>query len=116
MSFPNVADGLAGLTQTLRMVRETQVVTDYEVVEPVQQDFYFEGVLEPLKPQRLLLKPEGERNWRYWDMWSEMDMPINTIVLDPEGVRFRVTARVPWFEAGYFQYELTQATTPVVTP
>lgn len=113
MSFPDVSGALEGMTETLCLVQETQVVQDYEIIEPISEDFYFEGVLQPMKPQRLLLKPEGQRNWRWWELWTELDLKINDIVIDPEGVRFRVTARTPWFNAGYYQYELTEATTPV---
>jgi hypothetical protein len=113
MSFPDVSEALEGLTETLYLETETQVVADYETTETTGTDLAFEGVLEPMKPQRLLLKPEGQRNWRWWELWTDLDIKINAVVIDPEGVRFRVTARIPWFNAGYYQYELTEATTPV---
>lgn len=110
MTFPNVSEALGGMTETLQLLTSAQTVVDYEVTETAGAAVLFEGVLQPLKPQRIMLKPEGQRNWKWWELWTEKDIPINSIVLDPEGIRFRVAARVPWFNAGYYQYELSEAT------
>lgn len=109
MSFPDVSEALNGLTVRLTLEAQAPTIVDFEVVDAGSGPVPFDGVLEPFRPQRLMVKPEGQRDWRWWTLWTVMDIPTGAIVIDPDGVRFKVVSRTPWYGAGYFEYELTEA-------
>ena len=112
MSFPDVSEALWEWEDELQALDPAQSVVDYEPVDDPTEPYRFEGILEPLTAQRLLLKQEGERNWKWWTLWTETELNINAQVIDPDGITFKVTSERRWLKAGYWEYELTEATKP----
>lgn len=108
MTFPNVAEALADwdLSVQFAIVKKTPV--DFEAEETNVDIITFRVVLEPIKPRELLVKPEGQRKWKWYTLWSGVELQIDDIVQDPRGAQYRVMAQSDWSQAGYFQYEITQ--------
>lgn len=81
----------------------------------------FQGVWQVLSPQKLRMKPEGQRNWKWFMVHAEV-----SLILDPDmviiynGTQYRVESKKDYKEYGYVEYHLYQDYTgagpEVVTP
>ena len=111
--IPNVADALNGFMQSLevRLIKKTMV--DGEMVETGQLPVVIRinGCLQPMPGRNLLVKPEGQRQWKWWELYTAEDIPLDSEVVDPYGVGLRVMQRGNWM-AGYFKYELAEGPVP----
>lgn len=82
---------------------------DYEETESVKWT-NTQGVICPLKEQRIASKPEGQRAW-IWKMMHclpNLQLNLNDIIIDKDQVKYRVLGRSDYSQAGYMYYELVQ--------
>lgn len=108
MSMPDVSDALWGLVDPIRFRQVSKEPVDYEVVETLGQPVWFDGNLQPIKWQELAVKPEGQRQWKWWTLWCVVELPLDYILEDSLGKRYRVMAVRDWSVHGYYEYELAQ--------
>lgn len=109
MTFPNMAEAFSGWTDAIQFSVIKKNIADFEVVESSLDVIVFEGQLEPLKPQEILVKPEGQRSWKWWTLWTESELNLDDVVQDDSGKQYRVMAVQDWHNANYFEYQLVQA-------
>lgn len=114
MTFPNMRVALFGLTDTIQFKIIHKAATDFEAVETSADVLYFQGCLQPIPPQALRIKPEGERKWKYWRCWTVQKLAIDDVVQDtsPDGKQYRVTDTSDWSNGGYFEHELREQPKP----
>jgi hypothetical protein len=115
MSELDVIDAIAGLEETTRLRIVNKTVSNFALAEAEQQPLvplWVEGILQSVHPRALLVKPEGQRQWKWWDFWCTERLLLDWVLEDPDGVKLRVMARMNWSSAGYFHYELTEGPTP----
>ena len=68
------------------------------------------GVIRPLSPQQLALKPEGERAWRWKVIHSAFTLELNVDdVIQIDSIRYRVMSKTDSAQYGYFKYEIAEA-------
>ena len=60
----------------------------------------------------LLVKPEGQRGWRWWTFWTQEKLRLDWELEDSNQVRYRVMSRQDWSQAEYYEYELTEGPVP----
>lgn len=101
-------DALFGFTRRVELARVSKASVDHEVVETKADVKWFSAVLQPLSPQKLQVKPEGQRQWKFWDAWSTESLINDDIVKDRCQKEYRVMSRQDWSEAGYYFYELVE--------
>lgn len=108
MSFPNVARALSRFNtgQTFRVLKKEAI--DFELSETLKTEITFRGTMEPIPQQKLHIKPEGQRSWRWWTLWTTQNLNIDSVIIDRAGIQFRVMSGTDWSAAGYYEYELTQ--------
>jgi len=66
--MPQINAAFSGWMNTISLVKITQVVgtgDDAGLVEDVEQIITFQGVIQPLKPSLIQLKPEGQRSFEW---------------------------------------------------
>lgn len=108
MTFPNVAEAFSGWTDAIQFSVIKKNIADFEVIESSLDVITFEGQLEPLKPREVMIKPEGQRAWKWWTLWTTSELALDNVVQDDGGKQYRVMSIQDWRNAEYFQYELAQ--------
>lgn len=107
--FPAVGGVLAGWKNTMTFRKITDTVVDgINVKTPA--DYPFEGVFQPMPPREIYFKSEGQRSWKWWQLWTTTDYDINIgdDIEDFNGVIYRVVKSSGWGQAGYNQFDLVE--------
>lgn len=89
----------------------TKGLDNYQSIER-KRNVQFRGVVTPLSPRQLEIKPEGQRAWRWLEVHATADLaikPDDEVVF--KCVRYRVMAVHDWSDYGYFRYEIAEAFT-----
>lgn len=108
--MPNVSSAIRHFEETLQFQIVKKTVTDGDLAETseVKVPLWFEGALIPMNPRELLVKPEGERKFKWWTLFSDLDLKVDWIVKDEHGVLYRVMNTTDWRSAFYRQYQLIE--------
>jgi hypothetical protein len=109
MPLPEVIDALWSLGNVSRFRLVEKATSRHELVETESAPVIFGGILQPIPMQDLKIKPEGQRQWSYWTLWTQIEIPLDCIIEDAKYKRYRVLSTKDWSESGYYEYELTEA-------
>jgi hypothetical protein len=109
--LPKMTTTLGSWSQNFSFDCITKSLENFQVVER-KRTIDFRGVIAPLSPRQLEIKPEGQRAWR----WLEVHAPAClSLKPDDEVVfkchRYRVMAVHDWSDYGYYRYEIAEAFT-----
>ena len=113
MSFPHMNEAFWGLTDPVVFTVVQPKPVDYEAVEVPENQIYFDAVIQPLNPRLLIIKPEGERKWKWWTMWTEQILAPDSVVQDESGAQYRIMPQSNWDGATYREYEILQGPFPI---
>lgn len=109
--LPNLANAVRAWVQPFTFERISKTIVNYQMVE-TKTTVSFQGVVAPLKQTDLEVKPEGQRQWRWLEVHSTIDL---SLALDDKliwkNVTYRVMAAQTWDDYGYYKYELAEAFT-----
>lgn len=108
-TLPDVSDVLPDWFQTLTFQLVTKSQVEYETIETLTT-VTTQGVRQPMSAQRLEMKPEGQRAWRWETIHClpDLQLKVDDIIVF-NGIRYRVMHRWNWAEYGYLEYEICQA-------
>jgi len=106
--FPQVQSAFLNWMSTTQMQVVNRTVSDFEVEDNVQSIISFEGVLQIMKPQDVQRKPEGLREWKFWELWTTQKLQIDVAVQIPEGTQFKVQSVSDWSQGGFMKYDLVE--------
>lgn len=107
-TVPDVSGALQDWFQPMTFGRVTKTVSGFQVVETELQTS-FQGVIQPLTSRQLLLKPEGQRAWTWFQLHAEPVLSLNVDeVVIWLGKQTRVMARKDYGIYGYVEYDLVQ--------
>lgn len=105
---PNMSGTLVSWLQPLTFNVVTKEVVNYEVVETTK-DVSFKGVWQPLSPEKLILKPESQRSWKWFQVHSQTSLSLkNDDVIKYRDVQYRVMENLNYVEYGYFEYHIVE--------
>lgn len=108
-----VAGALWGLTDTAQFAIIQKAAVDHQVVETQSDVLYFQGSLQPLPVRELLIKPEGQRTWKFYKMFTKQVLKLDDEVQDLAQRRYRVTGTADWGSlGGFYEYELKEEPKP----
>lgn len=119
-SLPQMQGAFNGLFQPLTFGVVTKTAKGFQVSETMET-INFRGVVQPLSDSKLLIKPEGQRTWSWWQCHAERDLKLkNDDVVIYLGKPTRVMSFKDYSAYGYVEYQLVQDWTGagpiVVTP
>jgi hypothetical protein len=107
--IPRVSDALWGIQGQMKFRRVTKDPVDFQMEELTSDATTFFAVMAPIPEQKLLVKPEGQRSWMWWSLWTRTALNVDDIVVDAANVRFRVMSVHQWGAAGFREYQLTES-------
>jgi len=106
--MPNMANTLSGWLTKLTFGVVTKEQLGFYTKETVN-NISFMGVWQPLDNDRLRIKPEGQRDWKWYWVHSQIDLGLkddDTIIFN--GKQYRVMANKDWHLNGYYEYEVIE--------
>lgn len=106
--MPQVSSVFFNWTSPVQMKVISTLPVDFEAQDNVLDVVTFEAVVQAMRSKEIDRKPENERSWKWWDMWSTVSFPDNTVVQDPDGLQFRIRKTTDWSQAGFFHVEMTE--------
>ena len=82
---------------------------DFKTVESIVYKIY-SAVIQPLQVKQLMIKPEGERSWKWYWLHVEpsLDLQVDDVVYLDDDTPFRVMGRKDYSLYGYIEYELVR--------
>lgn len=121
-TMPSLADTIQDWGSAIQFLRILKNEVDFQITESVQQAFtrlrfIVNGMIVPLTPRQLMVKPEGERAWKWLSLTTTADVtmqPDDETVY--EGINFRVMGEAVWRNNGLVCYHLLQATGGPIQP
>jgi hypothetical protein len=109
-NIPNVND----IVKSWSVPMNAQVIkkkVENRIVKETKTNINFKGVpVQPLRPQELQLKPEGQRNWRYFTLFCDYKFDVDDVIII-ESVKYRITGKNDWNisgQYGFCKYELLE--------
>lgn len=108
--MPNMISTIQRFEETMQfqIVKKTIVDGDLAEGSKVPVILWFEGMLQPLHPKELLVKSEGERKFKWWTLFTDLDLAVDWIVKDDQGKIYRVMNSSDWRAGGFVQYQLVE--------
>jgi len=107
-NLPLVAEALWDLGQQIQFAVIGKTTADFQVIENTTSIVDFVGVLQPIPPRKLLVKPEGQRTWKWYTLYTSQELELDWVISDEMNKAYRVMSRTDWSQAGYAEYELTE--------
>lgn len=106
-TVPDVSGALTDYYQPMTFNLLTKTVVGFQVDE-TSDPIHFQGVLQPFIDRQLLLKPEGQRAWSWFQLFSTgLQLKVDDVVLYL-GKQTRVMSKKNWELYGYQEYHLVQ--------
>lgn len=107
-NLPNMSDALLDYFQPMVFTILTKTISKFKVSEqPNNKNFY--GVWQPLSPQQLVMKPHGQRSWRWFSLHSDPTLSLKPDdIVKYEGIPYRVMGKFDYTRYKYMQYELVE--------
>ena len=101
-------DTLSNYFQQTTFINIVKSVVNGQVVE-TQTPYCVLAIVEVMSGQQLMIKPEGQRQWRWISVWAYPDLFLNTDdIVQYLGVNYRVDHKNDWSVYGYLQYDLVE--------
>lgn len=107
-TLPDVSGAMLDWFQPMIFSLVSKSVTNFQNVETTTE-VSFLGVIQPLGPRQLMIKPEGQRAWKWFQVHAEPALILSTDqIIEYEGVQYRVMAETDYRDYGYVEYHLVQ--------
>jgi hypothetical protein len=105
---PSMRDTITGWSETITLVRLLKKIVNHENVNE-RTEFTCQGMIQPFSKRDLLIKPEGQRAWKWWMLHisSSIETPPGA-EFEIAGVTYKVMGELPYFRNGFYEYELVQ--------
>ena len=107
-TLPDVSAAMLNWFLPMTFITLVKTIVDFNVVE-TGVEILFRGVWQPLSAQDLKMKPEGQRDWKWFRVHAEP-----TLILVPDqvivyfGTQYRVKAKFDYKEYKYVEYHLVE--------
>ena len=107
-NLPDVSEVMNGWEVSMTANYVTQAVVDGAVVD-TEVNKPIKGIMQPLKPEEILLKDEGQRSFDWYqvhvrdDVYGEL---FTTQILIINSVPYKIKAKKDWVLNGYREYHV----------
>ena len=105
---PNVSGAMDNWYQPMIFGIIVKSTVNFELQETIS-NLSFQGLWQPLRPQQLKMKPEGERKWRWFQVFSNPALVLDIdSIITYLGTNYRVMGKEDFSLEGYARYELLE--------
>lgn len=105
---PDVSGAMQDYFQPMVFTTIKKTVSGFQVLE-AGTPINFQGNWQPFTPRALLLKPEGQRSWTWYELYAD---PVLTLETDSvviwQNKQTRIMSRQDFGLYGYVVYHLVQ--------
>lgn len=105
-TLPNMSDAVGNWFQLTVFEKVVKTIVNFVVVEttvPVE----FQGVVQTFTPRQLMMKPEGQRRWKWKSVFCYPNVPLSPDdVIIYEGIQYRVMASNDFKQYGYWEFHI----------
>jgi hypothetical protein len=108
MSYPMFSNEFSDWEHPAHFTLVKKKIVDHEVIE-FGDSIQFDGVFYPMKPQQVVLKPEGQRTWQWWTLLTPKELMMDDVVTF-NNIEYRVFGKQDfWHISGEYIYDLAEA-------
>lgn len=108
MAIPQIQSAFNGWESPITLIKLTSSLVDYQKVS-VREEIKFKGVVQPLTPEALKLKPLESRSWKWLMIHSKAGAEIFTNdLIEFDGEEFEVKFENDYKLNGFFEYHLVK--------
>lgn len=116
-SLPNVFDGIRDWVSPMQFQQITKTMQINGEVKETSVPVNFTGMIQPLEPRELRLKPEGQRAWSWYLLYADISLILQVDdIVTWNGKQTRVMKRENWPQQGFVLYHLVQDWNVQVSP
>lgn len=107
--LPDVSDTLTGWEVSIFAIVVKQEMIDGEIIENKIKKV-FKGVIQPLKAEEVALKPDGQREWKWYQVHVKKHYPILRAEQKIEimGKTYKIMAVKDYNLYGYIEYHVVK--------
>lgn len=105
--MPNMRSTLRGFSRELTFRKVEKISEEFETKTRVIDDAPFKGVIAPVPSRKLVMKPEGQRDWRWWSLWTSTKLVLGSSIKGSDGRVYKVVNDADY--DSFTEYELTEA-------
>lgn len=113
--MPQLGTSFFNWLSPVQMKVVQQEPVDFEASAEVLAVPVVEMVIQPMPPRKVDRKPEGIRDWKWYEGWTTSRVEVDAVLQDPDGLQFRVETLYDWSQGGFFHLDLVEQP-PGVTP
>lgn len=107
-TLPNMSGTLTDWFQKITFTVITKQNIGFRIIE-TEEESEFMGVIQPLSAEKLQIKPEGQRSWKWWVCHALPSLVLSTDdIIVIRGQRFRVMGKSGFQDYGFCRYELVE--------
>lgn len=106
-TMPQISAAFQGWASKISLVRIVQKIVNYLPVDS-EVKYDFQGICQPLRPEQIALKPEGQRHWEWWMIhWytSAQNLTVNDRIIY-NGCKFKVMAAYDYSANNFIEYHI----------
>lgn len=107
-TLPNFSDAVGNWFQLLKFEQVVKTIVNFVVVEtttPIQ----FQGFVQTFTPRQLMMKPEGQRLWKWKQILCWPGVPLKPDdVIRYEDIQYRVMESIDFKQYGYHEYHIVE--------
>ena len=104
--MPTMRSTIMGWFRPLNLTRVIKQTVDFETKE-VEIPLPAQGTWQPLSHAQLVIKPEGERAWQWFEIHSTPDLRLEPDdVIFRDGAPYRVMAQGSYDDNGFISYHV----------
>ena len=107
-TLPNMHSATIGWFRPLTVVLVTTTIIA-GLANQVKRPIATSGVLQPMHSREIILKPEGDRSYRWFTLHADIGLQLNlNDIAIIRNVTYRVMGRWDWRDAGFIKYDLVE--------
>lgn len=106
--MPQINPAFSGWQTPITLIKITQVTDSNGIVTNNQTSMTFQGVIQPLSPQQVMLKPEGQRAWTWLQIHcfsGPQNLTTNDLVTY-NGIEYKIMGVLDYSLDNYIEYNL----------